>query len=35
MDEEKMKIKVDDGVARFFNRLGGGGGGGGGDLFIC
>ena len=22
-----MKIKMDDGVARFFNRLGGGGGG--------
>ena len=27
MDEEE--IKMDDGVARFFTRLGGGGGGGG------
>ena len=23
MDEEKIKIKIDDGVARFFTRFGG------------
>ena len=34
MNEEKTKIKMDDGVARFFTRFGGGGG-GGEDLFIC
>ena len=28
MDEEKTKIKMDDGVARFFTRFGG-------NLFIC
>ena len=28
MDEEKIKIKMDDGVARFFTRFGG-------NLFIC
>ena len=27
-DEEKKKIKMDDGVARFFTRFGG-------NLFIC
>ena len=32
MNEEKTKIKMDDGVARFFTRFGGGGGGAGG---IC
>ena len=30
-----MKIKMDDGVARFFNRLGGGGGGGFVYLLTC
>ena len=28
MDEEEIKIKMDDGVARFFTRFGG-------NLFIC
>ena len=28
MDEEKIKIKMDDGVARFFTRFGG-------NVFIC
>ena len=28
MDEEKIKIKMDDGIARFFTRFGG-------ILFIC
>ena len=28
MDEEKTKVKMDDGVARFFTRFGG-------NLFIC
>ena len=28
MNEEKTKIKMDDGVARFFTRFGG-------NLFIC
>ena len=28
MDEEEIKIKTDDGVARFFTRFGG-------NLFIC
>ena len=28
VDEEKTKIKMDDGVARFFTRFGG-------NLFIC
>ena len=28
MDEEEIKIKMDDGVAKFFVRFGGGGGGG-------
>ena len=28
MDEEKNKIEMDDGVARFFTRFGG-------NLFIC
>ena len=28
MDEEKIKIKMDDNVARFFTRFGG-------NLFIC
>ena len=34
MNEEKTKIKMDDGVARFFTRFGGGGGWGGEFVYL-